>query len=745
MGNWRAWAVSIAILATAGVGAGFLRPYGAYLPLRSIAAAIAVLLLVSIGWRSVALLTRNFAAMAFVTFSALSLAWSVDRGETLTSVVGLLSIGCLAVAVTWFSRVWDVEAMLMWLFTGTTVASFVLAFFFPKTGTVVVNHPTEGLLAQPIGLFIWNSDLGFSAAVASVIALALSLRRARWWLLPVVLVNAAMVWYSNSAVSLIVLTTGIAFVLILQRRWIAITICGTALVVALVVGAAVGPERAWGMLLGLLGRSPDLTGRVDLWAETLRQAVARPLFGHGAGVNPDLSELTSAIHAHNGFVQIFFDRGLVGFVLLFALLTFAILGSLRDRDHLGFALIAMVCLANFANNYFTFASLGLFLVLWQSYAHIPNEFGRRVGAPRVRHRRVWVSAEIREEIDDMIRMLSRWPEPREVRLDAPRAVLDVMRAPALPADVSFVAAPYDHRVGIRRGSKVWGVFQFAIRLHSKPPTLLFSGFSMLKHRLVAAWLEIPHVAYIRGVVFDPNLSVGISDSLRDSAVSKFLPRRVFATYNADAVVTVGQVNRDFLIARGISHSRIWTPGPTWLDGLQDVRTRGDGSGAGRAFFLTVAWEAHGRMDEHYAQLTLMRRLASEWSQPAKLVIRVHPRDSYQYEQDPSFAFVELDRSLPDAFLRGLNRGDVVIAPLSTLAFEAGFLGCDIVFYADPVATKAYFQVYSRLGVQAKSVDEVLAGPLEPTTIGVRVFDEINWTEVDGLWASIVNLRALPRS
>nr|WP_236117301.1 O-antigen ligase family protein [Hassalia byssoidea] len=83
----------------------------------------------------------------------------------------------------------------------------------------------------------------------------------------------------------------------------------------------------WIELLTALGRDPSLTGRTPLWGYVLIRLMERPLLGYGRGAfwapnSQYAAEIGEAIspgwvppHAHNGFVDLALDVGLIGFSL----------------------------------------------------------------------------------------------------------------------------------------------------------------------------------------------------------------------------------------------------------------------------------------------------------------------------------------------------------------------------------------------------------------------------------------------
>lgn len=323
---------------------------------------------------------RNPVVWVFVAWSAASLIWTQSTTETLTTLVGLGGTFAFGVVLAVLHRSFRVDTLMMWTFTATTLVSYVLILLVPSVGRQEVNHPTEGQFLQAHGVFIWNSDLGFSAAIAAVIAVSAFVHRwrtPRWWLIVVALLNMGMVVMSNAATSAIVLAVGLGVLIVTAGRLVMLGVVGLG-----VVGTAVGMVL-WGVtgffdqVLGLLGRSSTLTGRSALWESTLEQAESTKVLGKGAGVEPVFWGISRAEHSHNGFIQVYFDRGIVGAVLVVAVFLFAIYLIARQRDRLAAALLAMLVMANMANNYLSYASLGLMLLFLLSHVSLPGERGLR--------------------------------------------------------------------------------------------------------------------------------------------------------------------------------------------------------------------------------------------------------------------------------------------------------------------------------------------------------------------------------
>jgi O-antigen ligase len=83
-------------------------------------------------------------------------------------------------------------------------------------------------------------------------------------------------------------------------------------------------------LLGLVGKDPTLTGRLPLWRTVFLSIQERPLLGYGYGAfwrgwaGPSARVWTLHLweppHAHNGYLDLWLDLGLVGLALGLGLL-----------------------------------------------------------------------------------------------------------------------------------------------------------------------------------------------------------------------------------------------------------------------------------------------------------------------------------------------------------------------------------------------------------------------------------------
>jgi O-antigen ligase len=95
------------------------------------------------------------------------------------------------------------------------------------------------------------------------------------------------------------------------------------------------------LLTSLLGRSATLSGRTDIWASAWDAASTRPLHGYGFGGVwgsdvPPTDEIWrqlrfEAFHAHNGYLDLFLQVGLIGIALFLVAVGATLARTLQER------------------------------------------------------------------------------------------------------------------------------------------------------------------------------------------------------------------------------------------------------------------------------------------------------------------------------------------------------------------------------------------------------------------------------
>jgi hypothetical protein len=319
-------------------------------------ASVALLVVQRGRWR---LNSLPYPLLAFLVLAALSIAWSFYPGASALGVFStwLTVAAAVAVAVTYS---WSE------ILTGLGIAlRFVLGLsvLFELVVSVIIRHPVLPPVAQPgidyahlpdkIPLMLyWSRDelfdsgkiqgiVGNSAllsfvALLGIIVFGIQLfdrtRRKRWsvlWL-AVAAVCFVLTRAATNFIGLVVVAIVVGAVLLLRStttsrsRGLAY---GGIVVVAL---GALGTALAFfPQILTLLGKSSDLTHRGEIWDAVINLAQQRPVFGWGwvsywvPWVAPfdHLAENNGVrqLHAHNAWLDIWLQLGIVGLVVMGAL------------------------------------------------------------------------------------------------------------------------------------------------------------------------------------------------------------------------------------------------------------------------------------------------------------------------------------------------------------------------------------------------------------------------------------------
>ena len=323
-------------------------------------AALACLMVVRPNWRR----TRvPWSLVGYGVLSIVSLAWSAYPsgtaatllGAALCTVLGVTLAGCFS----WPEVIRVLGRAVTWVLSLSLLFEFVVA--------AIIRHPVlpnfyAGDAADPPLLDYWSRDLLFSggriqgisgnanllAVVALLGIIVFGLRLAarrdepgaaglagperRWTLLIRLGLSVVMFLLSFSTTILlaaVVTAVVLAAALAIRRapRPEARTPVYLGFLGIGVVGA-VGAVVFRTQLLGLLGKSPDLTGRLDIWATVWRLIEQRPVFGWGfsspwAPWEPLFTDLVirrgvRQLQAHNAWLDVWFQLGVVGLVLFAA-------------------------------------------------------------------------------------------------------------------------------------------------------------------------------------------------------------------------------------------------------------------------------------------------------------------------------------------------------------------------------------------------------------------------------------------
>ncbi|WP_150306927.1 O-antigen ligase family protein [Planctomonas psychrotolerans] len=290
--------------------------------------------------------------MAFLALATASIAWSFYPAVSAAGVAIQWATTIAALFLTLSLRWTDNVAAL-----GTTVR-FILAasLAFELIAAAVLRRPLFPFFTDYGGrdvpdAYYWtraelfeggriqgivgNSNLLGMIALLALIVIGVQLacgtvRRRTGYSWLVVAVTTFALARSATAFAALLVTLGVLAVALIARR---LTARGRlALAAGVVAAGAVGAVAvsAWSArILGILGRSPDLTGRLDIWAAVRDLAVTRPVAGWGwtsywaPWVEPfdDLALRNGVryLQAHNAYLDVWFQLGAIGLAVFLCL------------------------------------------------------------------------------------------------------------------------------------------------------------------------------------------------------------------------------------------------------------------------------------------------------------------------------------------------------------------------------------------------------------------------------------------
>jgi O-antigen ligase len=280
-------------------------------------------------------LPSHLALTAFLCWSAFTLYWSVQQAATLERIVTYAQL----LALVWL--VWQIARDAAQI--DMLLSAYVLGCLPAIAGTIRGFRSAEAVYYQRYaGGGLDPNDLALTLALSLPMAFYLSLRRTGWqrWLFRAYLALAAtaiLLTASRAGTAAMAIAFTLPFLCwkTLPGGERKVLLAGTLLLAA--VSASLVPAASWKRLATTFGEVErgTLNSRTLLWGAGWEAIQGRPLEGVGAGAYPESlvpyigrpRDFTPV--AHNTFVSVFVETGLIGFTLfvLFLFLTIRQLGS----------------------------------------------------------------------------------------------------------------------------------------------------------------------------------------------------------------------------------------------------------------------------------------------------------------------------------------------------------------------------------------------------------------------------------
>jgi O-antigen ligase len=296
--------------------------------------------------------------LLFLALGALSITWSAYPGAVALGVVLTLATTTvatfLATCFSWEEVLETFSDAMRWVLGLSLLFEFIVAAFVRQP--LLPFWVDYSRLEKVPAAFYWSRNLlfeggriqgivgnanilGMLALLALIVfALRLAARKGSpvwgWAWLVVAVATLALTRSSTVIVAGVAVMLVAAFLAVVQRASARARLAVFASGVAFAIAIAEVAFLARGPLLGLLGKSSDLTNRLDIWRTVGELALQHPAAGWGwvgywnPWVEPfdDLIVIKGVtyLQAHNAWLDVFFQLGVIG-VVLFALL---VLGAL---------------------------------------------------------------------------------------------------------------------------------------------------------------------------------------------------------------------------------------------------------------------------------------------------------------------------------------------------------------------------------------------------------------------------------
>lgn len=285
-----------------------------------------VLLLILNAKRTLFTMSRDWVLWILSLMIMFSFVWSEYPSWTLLNNREFAQMSCFGLYfATRFNLRQQVKLIALTLGVGA-IASTFFALVTPAIGVHTFDHPGAWK-----GIYDYKNTFGSMMVMFCLACFALPIDhpRDRWFKWGGMVYATILILLSTSKTSLVVLLALMAALIFYRsfqwrgKRSVAFVSVG----VLVVAFAAVVLSLTWVELVALLGKDATFSGRTYIWQVALDHLWDHPWFGFGRSAfwSPEspypkaisyyLSQNFNAPHAHNGFIDLALDVGLVGFAL----------------------------------------------------------------------------------------------------------------------------------------------------------------------------------------------------------------------------------------------------------------------------------------------------------------------------------------------------------------------------------------------------------------------------------------------
>lgn len=321
-------------------------------------------------WRAtLRVLAKGWFLWLLVAMMIASLGWSLTPSFTIESVRG--EVIPTAIFAAYFASRFNPREQ-MQLVAITLAIGAVLSLFYAIAIPSVGRHVGDKFAGAWKGIYTQKNNFSTTMTLTIMAFLSFVLltksRRTRWLSGIGLAGSIGMILLSTSKSGLIIFIAMTLFVLTVRLfRWqgrrsvLLLDLVGLG-----TLAAVAGLSVTWQDIVIGLGRDPTLSARTYIWAGSIEQIMQRPWLGYGraafwvpnslparqVGALAKSGDFVPA-HAHNGFIDVAIELGLVGFGLfmLGLLLTYILAvrrayQAARPEDLWPFAFLSLMVVSN---------------------------------------------------------------------------------------------------------------------------------------------------------------------------------------------------------------------------------------------------------------------------------------------------------------------------------------------------------------------------------------------------------------
>jgi exopolysaccharide production protein ExoQ len=278
--------------------------------------------------------------LAFVAWSLLSVVWSTDPMLSLRRILGLMCTVALGFFLGMRFELKELLRIVAWALAICVVASLAAVVLIPS---FAIQYNLGGAVR---GVFVQKNTMARVIGVAVMVFsyLLLESRRNRVLYLILLFLSVALIGLSRAVTAIIVSFLTVSQLLSLKLRLRpAQSIALSAFALLLGLGATLFAMDHTDAIFAFMGKDASLTGRTELWRESIGALLRRPLQGYGWDVfwyTPDADAIRDMVHwqtphSHNAFLDLALCIGLVGLIIFLASLFDGLRRALRysrERD-----------------------------------------------------------------------------------------------------------------------------------------------------------------------------------------------------------------------------------------------------------------------------------------------------------------------------------------------------------------------------------------------------------------------------